>query len=288
MKRIFNIIFFVFVTIGLYAQSTDTQLTNQANVIRNETIPSANTPLRIGNMFRALVDSKKNIDELYTSTSVVANAYVLSINPGVTGYANDFSFWWKVNATNTGTITIAANGLSAKAVKKNGSSALVSGDVVVGHIYPVIYDVASGYYQIFLPGTSGGGGASAFTDLTDVPNSYSGQSNKVVSVKSDESGLEFTDAATGTTGEIENQNVTGTAYTVTDADAGKILHLTNASGCTVTLPNTLTADRIFSFRRDEGAGTTTFFDDGTSVLNAAAFTMDSDGSVSSWVKRDAT
>jgi hypothetical protein len=35
-------------------------------------------------------------------------------------------------------------------------------------------------------------GAEAFLDLTDVPGSYSGEANKVVSVKADESGLEFT------------------------------------------------------------------------------------------------
>ncbi len=35
------------------------------------------------------------------------------------------------------------------------------------------------------------GGASAFTDLTDVPSSYTGQTLKIVRVKADESGLEF-------------------------------------------------------------------------------------------------
>jgi hypothetical protein len=33
--------------------------------------------------------------------------------------------------------------------------------------------------------------AIAFTDLTDVPSSYTGEANKIVSVKGDESGLEF-------------------------------------------------------------------------------------------------
>ena len=44
-------------------------------------------------------------------------------------------------------------------------------------------------------GTGGGGGASAFTGLSDAPASYSGQANKMVKVKADESGLEF---STGT------------------------------------------------------------------------------------------
>ncbi len=38
------------------------------------------------------------------------------------------------------------------------------------------------------------GGASAFTDLTDAPGSYTGQGGKAVKVKADESGLEFGEA----------------------------------------------------------------------------------------------
>ena len=47
-----------------------------------------------------------------------------------------------------------------------------------------------------IPG-GGGPGAEAFTDLTDVPSSYSGQSGKVVKVKSTEDGLEFGTDGTG-------------------------------------------------------------------------------------------
>jgi len=37
----------------------------------------------------------------------------------------------------------------------------------------------------------GGGGASSFLDLTDTPNSYSGQGNKLVAVNSGATGLTF-------------------------------------------------------------------------------------------------
>lgn len=40
-------------------------------------------------------------------------------------------------------------------------------------------------------------GASSFTDLTDAPSSYAGQSGKLVSVKSTEDGVEFVDAPEG-------------------------------------------------------------------------------------------
>ena len=47
-------------------------------------------------------------------------------------------------------------------------------------------------------GTGGGGGASAFTGLSDVPASYSGQANKMVKVNAGETGLEFSAAAAPT------------------------------------------------------------------------------------------
>lgn len=45
--------------------------------------------------------------------------------------------------------------------------------------------------------STGGSGGGAFTDLTDVPNSYSGQSGKFVSVKSTEDGLQFSTLSGG-------------------------------------------------------------------------------------------
>lgn len=44
-------------------------------------------------------------------------------------------------------------------------------------------------------GSGGGGGASTFTGLSDTPSAYTGQANKIVKVKADETGLEF-DSAT--------------------------------------------------------------------------------------------
>jgi len=45
-------------------------------------------------------------------------------------------------------------------------------------------------------GGSGGGGASAFTDLTDAPSSYMGETGKYVRVNATEDGLEFATVAT--------------------------------------------------------------------------------------------
>lgn len=54
---------------------------------------------------------------------------------------------------------------------------------------------------------------ASFTDLNDVPHSYSGQANKAVTVKGDQSGLEFTTMGSGTIGGTidTNQVAFGTA-----------------------------------------------------------------------------
>lgn len=62
-------------------------------------------------------------------------------------------------------------------------------------------------------------GVEAFTELSDVPNSYTGEANKVVSVKADESGLEFVTPSGGGGG----YSVTSTQPTDTSvnwADSG--------------------------------------------------------------------
>jgi len=162
MKKILSI-FFSLISVLAIAQSTDTQLTTQANVIRNETQPAANTPLRVGNMFRALIDSKKNLDDVYKSAGS-SNTYTITINPGVLNFNSDFGFFWKVNTGNTGAVTLNPNGLGAKSVRKNFSSTLSSGDLTAGQVYPVVYDTEAGYFQIMLPGSGGGGGSTTVTD----------------------------------------------------------------------------------------------------------------------------
>jgi hypothetical protein len=54
------------------ATRTDAQLTTDANVIKNETAPGANTATRVGNMFVDAIDSKLNIDKIASPTVIGA------------------------------------------------------------------------------------------------------------------------------------------------------------------------------------------------------------------------
>jgi hypothetical protein len=60
----------------------------------------------------------------------------------------------------------------------------------------VLSSTTGGVRSWVAPG-GGGGGAGAFTDLSDAPASYSGQGGKTVSVKGDETGLEFVSGGGG-------------------------------------------------------------------------------------------
>jgi hypothetical protein len=89
----------------------------------------------------------------------------------------------------------------------------------------------------------GGSTVTDFTDLGDVPSSYSGQANKVVSVKSDETGLEFTTPTSGG-GDVylaNDQTFTGentfsigsgndTPVTITKGGNGAGIKVTKSSG----------------------------------------------------------
>lgn len=96
--------------------------------------------------------------------------------------------------------------------------------------------------------------------------------------------------ATGGGSTLQQKTEPGTTYSVTDADDGYIIYFTSVTGCTVTLPNTVTTDISFTGVRADGAGVITFDDDGTSVLLTIndQFTIDYEKGSATWVKNTAT
>lgn len=104
--------------------------------------------------------------------------------------------------------------------------------------------------------SSAGGGAAAFTDLTDTPGSL-GSAGQVVAVNSGATALEFASGAYNLT---ENAQ-TGTTYTAVLADAEDVLvSMNNVSANTLTVPpNSTTAFPVGSVLNvlQKGAGQTT-------------------------------
>jgi hypothetical protein len=111
--------------------------------------------------------SKSDIQQqayTYAADTGSANAYAVTLSPAPTIVAGSRIVFKAANA-NTGASTLAVNGGSATALKKNGSTALVSGDIAVGQIVEAAFD-GTNYQIIGGPGVASG---SASTVVAAAP-----------------------------------------------------------------------------------------------------------------------
>lgn len=96
------------------------------------------------------------------ATASGTNTYTATIAPAITAYGATQRFFINFTNANTGASTLNLNGLGAKAIVKNGSTALASGDISAGQIYAVAYDGVN--IQLVGQVGSGGGGGLTFED----------------------------------------------------------------------------------------------------------------------------
>jgi len=82
--------------------------------------------------------------------------------------------------------------------------------------------------------------------------------------------------------------VSGTTYTIDNDDANGIIYVTNASGCTVTMPASVSDSLVFNFLADSGAGDILFVASGGADLDAPSDTLVTAGQAATWVKINAT
>lgn len=79
-------------------------------------------------------------NELKYYVATGTDTYAITPSPAITAYAAGQSFFVNFTNGNTGAATININSLGAKALTKNVSTALVSGDISAGKIYEIVYD----------------------------------------------------------------------------------------------------------------------------------------------------
>lgn len=263
MKRILILLLSI---VSIYAHA---QVPVMNNIVRDNTL----TPARVANA----LDVMKPFIATGTNTYAVT---ITGLTTTYSAYASGDQFTIVFTNANSGasTVNITPSGgsaVGAVALVRNDGNALQSGDIVAGGTYIIRHNGT--HFRVINLGTGGGGGFVAFADITGDP--------------SDNANLQAALDTKVSRGELINEDVTGTTYTISDADAGKYIHFTNASGCLVTMDSDVSADLAFNFRRDEGAGTVTFQSDGTSSLNAVALTLEVGspdvGVAATWTKRDA-
>jgi hypothetical protein len=169
-----------------------------------------------------------------------------SLTPAISAYATGNLFSFVAANTNTGAATINLNSLGAKSITKQGSTALIAGDIVSGQVYLIEYDGTR--FQLINPSTTSGSVSTISFGSTGLTPSTA--TNGAVTVAGT---LAIANGGTGTSGTTANLTVDGTnavgflnipqnsqsaAYTLVLADAGKhIFHpSTDANARTFTIP----------------------------------------------------
>lgn len=148
---------------------------------------------------------------------------------GMTAYATGQVFSFIAAGNNTGAATLNINSIGAKAITKNGTTALVADDIVLGQVVNVFYD------------------GTRFQLTTKVSPTYSGLSTVNGIVKGNGSGT-FSAATAGTdyAGISNAQTFTGSQRgTVTsDNDLSFDMNVTNNFSCTPAGTGALTFTNI--------------------------------------------
>jgi hypothetical protein len=160
MKNIIYGFILTCLTYGLHAQSTNTQLTTQANVIRNETAPGGNTKTRIADMYQAIINSKQSV---LSWSALGTDAYTVSID-GITSIGNT---WFVISFANANTIdnpTLNINSTGAFTINVD------AGDIVANSRYLIAYNGSS--YDVV--GGSGGGATPTLQEVITAGSALTG------------------------------------------------------------------------------------------------------------------
>ena len=122
----------------------------QSIALDGQTTPTANLPLgnfKLINLGAGLIATDSaNLGQVqaqaYALLSAVAgtNAITAAVTPSITAYAAGQAFRFIPAASNTGAVTINISSLGLKAITKNGSVALVTGDINIGTVATIVYD----------------------------------------------------------------------------------------------------------------------------------------------------
>lgn len=114
-----------------------------------QTTPTANLPmgtfkhLAVGNATtRDQYAAAGQIQDaaIISATATGTDTYAITPAPAVTSYTTNQRWYVTFTNANTGAATLNVSGVGAKAITKNGASALIAGDIPAGAIRLVQYD----------------------------------------------------------------------------------------------------------------------------------------------------
>ncbi|OPG98995.1 hypothetical protein B2I21_07520 [Chryseobacterium mucoviscidosis] len=76
----------------------------------------------------------------YGTTTNSGNTYAVTLTPAPTSYVDGLRITIKINAANTGAVTINVNGLGAKSVLKSNGSAMTANGLRANSVYSLVYN----------------------------------------------------------------------------------------------------------------------------------------------------
>lgn len=97
---------------------------------------------------------KQDSSNVYGVSATGSDAYLARYNPPIVAYTDGLRLSFKADVANIGAATFTADDLTAKDIRKNGSSALVTGDIVAGQQVDVVYDTTNGWWQLQTPSSA--------------------------------------------------------------------------------------------------------------------------------------
>jgi len=117
--------------------------------------------------------------EVYAVDAEASDTYVVTLDPVPAAYVAGMTIRVKFNTANTAAATINVNGLGAKNITKNGTTALQTGDISVAQVGTLVYDGTQFQLQgIANTSLTDGGDASAL-------HTHSDASRRLATVTSD-------------------------------------------------------------------------------------------------------
>lgn len=217
-----------------------------------QTTPSANIPMggyKITNLANGTnATDAVNFSQLQSSAAKYlsvsgTDTITASLTPALTVYTAGDTFSFTVANTNTTAVTINIDSLGAKAITRDGSTALTAGDLVAGEIVMIVYDGTrfqainpNAFTNLKISGTldvTGAttvGGALGVTGTATVGN---------LAVTGTVGALTSTSTFTDTYGKLRAVPQSGsdktTTYTLATTDVGRFISL-GTSG-SISIPN---------------------------------------------------
>jgi hypothetical protein len=102
-----------------------------------------------------IADSFLNSSSTFQSLTTATGTDTYAVTGYITAYAAGFSIYVLFTNANSTVATLNVNSLGAKAIKKNGTTALEAGDIPAGSVKLLIYDGTN--FQLIHPSVIDGG-----------------------------------------------------------------------------------------------------------------------------------